>query len=125
VGASNYGNTSVAMAESRALQDGLQAALKFGYPKLDIEDDNSVVIGALKKETEVPWLIKNVMQETQQVEQVQITHIYREANMAADWLSKFGHSIADAWSSTESDSLDLRAIIQDDRIGCTLVRRGT
>ena len=52
-------------------------------------------------------------------------HIYREANMAADWLSKFGHSIVDTRSSTECGSIGLRAVVQDDRIGCTLVRRGT
>ena len=55
VGASNYGNTSIIMAESRALRDGLQAALRFGFHRLDIKGDNSVVIGALKRETEVPW----------------------------------------------------------------------
>jgi len=115
VGASNYGNTSVVMAESRALRDGLQAALKFGYPRLDIGGENSVVIGALKKEIEVPWRIKNVIQDiqalTKQAEYVQVTHIYREANMVADWFSKFGHSIVDTWSSTECDSVDLRAIV--------------
>ena len=62
---------------------------------------------------------------TQQAEHVQFRHIYRKANMAADWLSKFDHSIVDTWSSTEYDSLDLRAIIQDDRIGRTRVRRDT
>ena len=45
--------------------------------------------------------------------------------MAADWFSKFGHSIADT-SSTECGSIGrLRAIVQDDRIGHTIVRRGT
>jgi len=86
------------------------------------------VIDAVKKEIEVPWIIKNVMQDIwtliQQAQHVQVTHIYREANLAADWLSKFGHSIANTWSYTECDSLILREIVQDDRIGYTLVRRG-
>ena len=129
VGASNYGNTPVVMAESRALRDGLQEALKFGYSRLDIEGDNSIVICVLRKEIEVPWRTKNVMQYiqvlTQQAEHVQVTHIYREANMAADRLSKFGHSVADTWSYIECDSIDFRAIVQDDRIGRTLVRRNT
>ena len=63
MGASNYGNTSVIMAESRALQDGLQAALKSGFHRLLIEGDNSIVIGAFKKELEVPWRIKTVVQD--------------------------------------------------------------
>jgi len=61
VGASNYGNTSVIMAETRALRDGLQAALKSGFHRLVIKGDNSIVIGVFKKELEVPWRIKNVM----------------------------------------------------------------
>ena len=87
-GASNYGNTSVIMAESRALRDGLQAALQFGLLRLEIEGDNSVVIGALQKKSEVPWQIKNITQDIhtliQQTKNVQLSHIYQEANMAAD-----------------------------------------
>jgi len=125
-GASNYGNTSVIMAASRALRDGLQVALQFGLPRLEIEGDNSMVIGALQKKSEVPWQIKNITQDIhtliQQMKNVQLSHIYREANMAADWLSKFGHSIADTWSTTEWVSSDFRAILHDDRNGRALVR---
>jgi len=45
--------------------------------------------------------------------------------MAADWLSKLGHSILATWSFTECDNLDFKIIVQDDRIGHTLVRTGT
>ena len=117
------------MAESRVLRDGLQVALKSGLHRLEIEGGNSILIGALKKEIEVSWRIKNVMQDiqvlAQQTEHIQVTHIYHEANIAADWLSKLGHSITATWSSIESDSLDFRIIVQDDRIWRTLVRRGT
>ena len=116
------------MAESRALRDGLQAALNAGHQRLDIEGDNNAVISALRKETTIPWQVKNVLQDIQalsiQVEKVRVTHIYRGAKMTADWLSKLGHSIADTWSSTECHSMELRAIVQDDRIGRTFVRRG-
>ena len=112
MGASNYGNTSVILAESRAFRDGLGAALKSGFYRLVIEGDNSMIIGAFNKELEVPWCIKTVMQDIQVLAQqthfIQVIHIYREANMAADWLSKFGHSITDTWHSTHCDSLDLK-----------------
>ena len=79
MGASNYGNTSVVMAESRAVRNGLQA-LKFEFSSLEIEGDNSVVIDAVKKEIEALWIIKNVMQDIwtliQQTQHVQVTHIY-------------------------------------------------
>ena len=60
----------------------------------------------------------------QQIEHLQATHIYREANMAANWLSKFGHSITDTWSATQCNGIDFVTILQDDRMGHTLVRRG-
>uniref|UniRef100_A0A7C9A6W4 RNase H type-1 domain-containing protein n=1 Tax=Opuntia streptacantha TaxID=393608 RepID=A0A7C9A6W4_OPUST len=129
VGASNYGNTSIIIAESRALRDGLQAALQLGLHQLDIEGDNAVVIGALRREIDVPWQIRTVIEDLQsmlqQIAHSQVMHIYREANMAADWLSKFGHSISDTWSATQCNSIDFVTIIQDDRIGRTLVRRGS
>jgi len=129
VGASNYGHTSIIIAESRALRDGLQAALQSGFHQLDIEGDNAVVIGALRREIDVPWQIRTIIEDLQsmlqQIVHSQVTHIYREANMAADWLSKFGHSISDTWSAIQCNSLDFVTIIQDDRIGRTLVRRGS
>ena len=55
---------------------------------------------------------------------VSISHVYREANMAADWLSKAGHSLlttAVFWDS--SFSQELSDILQADRIRRTLVRK--
>jgi len=63
MGASNYGTTSVVMAESRSLRDGLHAALRIGVSQLQVEGDNMIVIGAFKKEIQVPWQIKNIIQD--------------------------------------------------------------
>ena len=88
-----------------------------------------MVIGALQREIEVAWQIKTVIKDLQsmlqQIEHSQATHIYRETNMAPDWLSKFGRSISDTWSATQCNNIDFVTIIQDDRIGRTLVRRGS
>jgi len=88
----------VLLAESRALRDGLETALNAGFCRLIVEGDNSLVIAAFNRELEVPWRLKTVMQDIQILAQraqfIQVTHIYREANMAADWLSKLGHSIS-------------------------------
>ena len=65
VGTTNYGNTSVIMAEGRALRDGVQAAKAAGYWLVDIEVDNMIVIGALKGKTVTPWQIRNVIQDIQ------------------------------------------------------------
>ena len=129
MGANSYGHTSILLAESRAFRDGLGAALHAGFSRIVVEGDNQLVIAAFNKELEVPWRIKTVMQDiqvlAQQTQFIQVTHIYREANMAANWLSKFGHSITGTWRSTHCDNSYLRTIVQDDRIGRTLVRRGT
>jgi len=54
---------------------------------------------------------------------VKIQHIYREANMAANWLSKYGHSITGTMSTIQSFDIELRNIVKDDVIGRILVRR--
>ena len=47
--------------------------------------------------TEHPWKIRNVMKDVhemlQQADHIKIRHIYLEANVVADWLSKYGHAI--------------------------------
>ena len=128
LGADHYGHTSVILAESRALRDGLETALNAGFCRLIVEGDNSLVIAAFNKEREVPWRIKTVIQDIQVLAQraqfIQVTHIYREANMAADWLSKLGHSIPKTWRSNRCSHPQLQCIIEEDRSGRTLVRRG-
>ena len=58
-----------------------------------------------------------------QAEHFEIRHIYRKANMAANWLSKFGYSITCTWSTTKCFSTEIREIVKNDLIGRTLVRR--
>jgi len=92
-----------------------------------IEGDNLVVIQSLKGECHGPWQIAHIIQDVKasltQVSSVSVNHIFREANIAADWLSKFGHSITDSFTTEFGFSLTLRQIIADDCIGRTLVRR--
>ena len=87
-----------------------------------------VVIGAFNQDSQLPWQIKHILQDihllVRQIGQVWVSHIYREANMAADWLSRFGHSVTGIWSATVCDNITLAKIVKDDRIGRTLVRRG-
>ena len=65
LGDDNYGHTSVLLAESRALRDGLETALNAGFYRLTVEGDNSLVIAAFNKKLEVPWRLKMVMQDIQ------------------------------------------------------------
>ena len=61
LGAEHYGHTSVLLAESRALRDGLETALKAGCSRLIVEGDNALVIAAFNKERAIPWRIKTIM----------------------------------------------------------------
>jgi len=128
IGASNYGDSAIIVAEGRALHDGVQEAIASGYRRLHIERDNVPVIEALKGSSSTPWHLKLILQDVQtllnQVELAIINHIFREANMAADWLSKFGHSISGSIVTTECWEPELRIIVRDDMLGRTLVRRG-
>jgi len=127
VGACSYGTATVAMTESRALRDGLVAALSAGYYTLDVEGDNSLVIAAVTGKIGVPWRVKTVIHDIQQLfmqaPDSHITHVYREANLAADWLSKLGHSTTGTWTNVDDCSANLCLIVNADRIGRSLVRR--
>ena len=55
---------------------------------------------------------------------VSISHVYREANMVADWLSKASQSLLNTEVNRDSSPpQELSDIMQADRIGRTLVRR--
>jgi len=127
-GAANYGTTSSLIAEARALRDGVALAVQEGYSMLCIEGDNVTVIRALLGKTEGPWQISHIIEDVKaylhQVTQVTIHHTFTEANIAADWLSKFAHLINDTFITYICFSPTLRQILADDCIGHTFMRRG-
>jgi len=87
-----------------------------------------IVIEALKGNSATPWQIKYIIQDVHdmlnQVEHAIINHIYRETNMATDWLSKYGYSLSGNILATECCNPEFRNIVCDDMLGRTLVRRG-
>jgi len=67
--------------------------------------------------------MKEVHKMLRQACHIEIRHIYREANMAEDWLSKYRYAITGSRSTTECFSMEIQDIVKDNVIGCTLVRR--
>ena len=126
--AANYGDTTILVAEARALRDGVQAAVQAGYNNIFIEGDNLTVIKAVNGEGQTPWRISNIIRDVQgsllQSTHTKCKHIFREANMAADWLANFGHSITGVFSADFCFSPHLYQILADNVVGRTLVRRG-
>ena len=94
-GSRHYGCMSVIMAEARVLHDGMQAANAASYKDIIIKGDNLIIIKVVLGLTSIPWKILNVIRDVRflldQTTQVEVRHIFREANKAADWLSKYGH----------------------------------
>lgn len=126
-GAAPYGDTSILVAEARALRDGLREVIKAGFQFLLIEGDNSTVIQAIKGATHTPWtislIVSDILHYMQQLTQVFLSHNFREANLAADWVAKLGHKLStlSIWESPSSP--ELRVILYDDKMGRALVRR--
>ena len=68
-----------------------------GVKNLLIEGDNATAIRALRGEISTPWTIAAINKDVNKflitMASVSISHVYREANIAADWLSKTGQTV--------------------------------
>ena len=62
-GATYYGDTSILVAEARALRDGLRLAIQANFKNIVIEGHNRIVIHALKVKIHVPWQISNIIED--------------------------------------------------------------
>jgi len=95
MGSCFYGTTSILVAEARALRDGLQVAIQAGIRNLNIKGDNKIVLQAIEGKICTPWhiqhIIDDILQWRSQGIQFNTKHIFWEANMVVDCLSKFGH----------------------------------
>jgi len=96
-----------------------------------IEGDNNTVIEALQSISYVPWQIATILEDVRlsltMTNCTIINHIFREANQAADWLAKTGHSVMPAGVPSLFDgtsSPQFRVILAVDVIRRTLVRIG-
>jgi len=93
-GAMHYGESSILESKARALRGGVKPAANVGFKRFLIEGDNATVIRALRGEASSPWQIATIIQDVNKylstMTYVSISHVYREAYMVADWLSKKG-----------------------------------
>ena len=124
-------NAPILVAEATAMRDGISAALQAGYRKIQVEGDNQIVIRAVQKQIHIPWQIAPILQDIWNLisscESVSFQHTYREGNMAADWMAKFGCSLRCPSLSifTSPPCRDFLFLLVDDNLGRTLARRAT
>ncbi|KAF5183705.1 Ribonuclease h domain [Thalictrum thalictroides] len=85
------------LAETRALLDGLVLCEELGIDLVLIQTDSMLVVKWFLKLTEIPWHLRLWWRKIRDLTgsmNVQIIHIYREGNYAADYLSKKGINLA-------------------------------
>jgi len=117
------------MAEARALRDGVQAVTVAGCKDIIVEGDNQMIINALLGAISSPWQISNVLRDVRLLlqysnrTQFQVRHIFRKANMAADWLFKSGHIHQIDTAKLGSLHRELQKIIWEDMTGRTFVKK--
>ena len=82
---------------------------------------------ALEGNIQVPWqihkIIKDILKWREQGIQITANHIFKETNMIADCLFKFGYSITNSFLTDLCFSPNLKLIIADDVVGRTFVRK--
>jgi len=94
-----------------------------------VEGDNQVVLKAVQKQILALWqiapIIENIWNMISNCELISFSHIYREGNMAADWMAKYGCLLKFYSLSTFSyfPSREFISILVDDNLGTILVRR--
>ena len=121
----------IIVAEATAMRYGIRAALNAGYRKIQVEGDNQLVIKAIQNQIHTPWQIATLLEDIRNMiincEDISFTHIYREGNMAADWMAKYGCVLRCNSLSTFSSPpcRDFLYLLVDDNLGRTLERRTT
>uniref|UniRef100_A0A7C9CFW3 RNase H type-1 domain-containing protein n=1 Tax=Opuntia streptacantha TaxID=393608 RepID=A0A7C9CFW3_OPUST len=76
------------------MRDGISAALQAGFRHLEVEGDNQIVLKAVQKTIPTPWQITPIIEDIWNLlshcASYYLRHIYREGNLAADWMAKHG-----------------------------------
>ncbi|XP_040992478.1 14.7 kDa ribonuclease H-like protein [Juglans microcarpa x Juglans regia] len=91
--AHSYGQATNTVAKCRALLDGLQLCKQLGLRDILVESDSTVIVGWLASRICRYWFLWDFWEEDRELGSelhVQFHHIFREANMVADFLAKQG-----------------------------------
>ena len=118
----------ILVAEATAVRDGLKYALEAGYRRIEVEGDNQVVLNAIQGRITPPWQISTLIADIKNLaagcEEISFKHVYREANMAADWVAKYGCVIRSPSLTcfSSSPSREFLYILADDNLNRSLVR---
>ena len=123
----NCGVCSCTCAELLGVLRGLAIAWNGGHRKVLLSVDSEVVVKWLCSDLSTPspfiHLVRRCKALVDRGEwEVRVSHCYREANRAADWLANYGVSSAQKLVIFEAVPRDLRAVLLEDLGGLALAR---
>ena len=115
------GSCSVTVAELWGLYQGLQLAWNFGIRRLKVETDSLCITQLLAKPLVMPNeyapLIQAIKDYLNLDWQVSLSHIYREANFAADYMANLDFSIPLGLIVYPTPPLGVRSFLFHDSYG--------
>ncbi|CAN1165304.1 Putative ribonuclease H protein At1g65750, partial [Linum perenne] len=113
-------------AELKAIVEGLKLAWSLGLRKVVVQSDLRVAVSILQKGVGMQHQHKALVAEfvdlTSREWEVQLSHVYREANCAADHLANLGHSFPVGMYLFDFPDASLAHWLRYDLIGVALPR---
>ncbi|CAN0913001.1 Putative ribonuclease H protein At1g65750, partial [Linum grandiflorum] len=95
--ASNLGSCSITRVELRAIVDCLELVWTLGVRRIQVQYDSMAAITTLSKVSELEHqhvaLVLEFKELCSRQLEVNLSHIYCEANYVEDYLANFGHSL--------------------------------
>ncbi|CAN1292475.1 Putative ribonuclease H protein At1g65750, partial [Linum perenne] len=92
----NIGDCSITRAELRAIVEGIKLAWNLGVRRVAVQSDSRTALDILHRETGSTSQHAALVAEFRELRsrgwEISLSHIFREANGAADHLANLGHS---------------------------------
>ncbi|CAL1352415.1 unnamed protein product [Linum trigynum] len=123
----NFGTATAILAELWAVFHGLEMAWKKGYRAVRLESDSQLAVQLINNRSDPvhphATLLSAIRRKIGQEWLVNISHVYREGNRVADWLSK--HSLVYPYGVHEvaNPPSELVSIVREDARGVSFERR--
>lgn len=120
------GAATITLAELIALREGLKLAATLSVVKLQIESDSQTAVQLVKGgDVELhPYgqVVSDCRSLMHSFERVELLHIHREANNAADFLAKCGHNISVSYFAWNDPPSGMDHILFGDKVGVVYSR---
>ncbi|KAH9718348.1 putative ribonuclease H protein [Citrus sinensis] len=117
----NIGESSVIMTELWGLYQGLSLAWNVGIRHLLVEVDNLCVTQMISQQVVVPnvsyALVVAIRDFLNRNWQINISHIYREANSAADFMANMAHLVPHGLQLFSNPPVGIYSILSQDMYG--------